>query len=120
MFAPVREAPPRRAWSMGAAIAAGFVLAAGTFALVRTTDVPAPPSLAQAQIRGLDYDSRRIAPGYLFFAFPGSRVDGRVFAQQAVANGALAVVSELAAPEGISAPWIQVEHGRRALDQPGA
>jgi sigma-E factor negative regulatory protein RseA len=48
VLAPVREAPPRRAWSMGAAIAAGFVLAAGTFALVRTTDIPAPPSIAQA------------------------------------------------------------------------
>jgi UDP-N-acetylmuramoyl-L-alanyl-D-glutamate--2,6-diaminopimelate ligase len=74
-----------------------------------------PAALAEAQIQGLDYDSRRIAPGYLFFAFPGSRVDGRVFAQQAVANGALAIVSELTAPEGISAPWIQVAHGRHAL-----
>jgi sigma-E factor negative regulatory protein RseA len=48
VLSPVREAPPRRAWSMGAAIAAGFVLAAGTFALVRTTDIPDPPSIAQA------------------------------------------------------------------------
>ena len=84
-----------------------------------------PPSLAQRQIQGLDYDSRRVNPGYLFFAFPGSRVDGRVYAGQAAEQGALAVVSELAAPEGISAPisktpfsnppWIQVEHGRQAL-----
>ena len=27
--------------------------------------------------QGLDYDSRRVQPGYLFFAFPGSRADGR-------------------------------------------
>jgi UDP-N-acetylmuramoyl-L-alanyl-D-glutamate--2,6-diaminopimelate ligase len=74
-----------------------------------------PPSLEQIQIQGLDYDSRRIARGYLFFAFPGSRVDGREFAQQAVTNGAIAIVSELAAPSGIPVPWIQVEHGRRAL-----
>ncbi len=73
------------------------------------------PSLAQEQIRGLDYDSRRVKAGYLFFAFPGSRVDGREFAAQAVANGAAAVVSELPAPEGFSAPWIRVEHGRHAL-----
>jgi UDP-N-acetylmuramoyl-L-alanyl-D-glutamate--2,6-diaminopimelate ligase len=73
------------------------------------------PSLAQTEIRGLDYDSRRIEPGFLFFAFPGSRVDGREFAVQAIAKGAIAVVSELPAPLGISAPWIEVEHGRRTL-----
>ncbi|HEX4136905.1 MAG TPA: UDP-N-acetylmuramoyl-L-alanyl-D-glutamate--2,6-diaminopimelate ligase [Bryobacteraceae bacterium] len=74
-----------------------------------------PPSLAQTRIEGLEYDSRRVKPGYLFFAFPGSRVDGREFAGQAVANGAIAVASELTAPEGVSVPWIQVEYGRRAL-----
>ena len=74
-----------------------------------------PPSLAQTQIQGLDYDSRRVKPGYLFFAFPGSRVDGRVYAGQAAAKGAIAVASELAPPEGITVPWIQVEHGRHAL-----
>jgi UDP-N-acetylmuramoyl-L-alanyl-D-glutamate--2,6-diaminopimelate ligase len=73
------------------------------------------PSLAQTQLSGLDYDSRRIQPGYLFFAFPGARVDGRAFAAQALANGAIAIASESPAPEGISAPWIQVAHGRQAL-----
>jgi UDP-N-acetylmuramoyl-L-alanyl-D-glutamate--2,6-diaminopimelate ligase len=74
-----------------------------------------PPSLAQTPIQGLDYDSRRVKPGYLFFAFPGARLDGRDFAAHATANGAMAIVSELPAPEGVSAPWIQVEHGRHAL-----
>jgi UDP-N-acetylmuramoyl-L-alanyl-D-glutamate--2,6-diaminopimelate ligase len=73
------------------------------------------PSLAQTPLLGLDYDSRRIRPGFLFFAFPGARVDGRAFAEQALANGAVAVVSESPAPQGIAAPWIQVEHGRHAL-----
>ncbi len=73
------------------------------------------PSLAQTQLAGLDYDSRRVNPGYLFFAFPGSHVDGRSFAGQAVSAGALAVVGESPAPEGFTAPWIQVPHGRQAL-----
>ncbi len=73
------------------------------------------PSLAQTPVLGLDYDSRRVKRGFLFFAFPGARVDGRDFARQACANGAVAIVSELPSPEGISAEWIQVEHGRRAL-----
>ncbi len=76
---------------------------------------PLPPALSHVAISGLDYDSRRVKDAYLFFAFPGARVDGREFAGQAVDSGAVAVVSELPAPEGFSAPWIQVEHGRRAL-----
>lgn len=76
---------------------------------------PLPPLLSQTAILGLDYDSRRAKAGFLFFAFPGAHVDGREFAAQAIAGGAAGVVSELPAPEGFSAPWIQVEHGRRAL-----
>ncbi|HVW85327.1 MAG TPA: UDP-N-acetylmuramoyl-L-alanyl-D-glutamate--2,6-diaminopimelate ligase, partial [Bryobacteraceae bacterium] len=74
-----------------------------------------PPDLSRAEISGLEYDSRRVGPGFLFFAFPGARVDGREFAAQAVSKGAVAVVSELEAPEGFSAPWIRVKHGRQAL-----
>src|SRR5580698_2330519 len=73
------------------------------------------PLPASETVKGLDYDSRRIEPGYLFFAFPGARVDGREFARQAQERGALAIVSELAAPAGVALPWIEVEHGRRAL-----
>src|SRR6202142_3153089 len=73
------------------------------------------PSLAEAQIAGLDYDSRRVQKDYLFFAFPGSRVDGREFSAQAVSKGAIAVISEFPPPAAFSTPWIQVEHGRHAL-----
>ena len=74
-----------------------------------------PESLARLEVSGLEYDSRRVATGYLFFAFPGARVDGRVFAGQAGERGAVAVVSELPAPDDAGVPWIQVEHGRHAL-----
>lgn len=67
------------------------------------------------EVRGLDYDSRRVEPGFLFFAFPGARSDGRRFARSAVERGAIAVVSELPPPGEIEAPWIEVEHGRQAL-----
>jgi UDP-N-acetylmuramoyl-L-alanyl-D-glutamate--2,6-diaminopimelate ligase len=74
-----------------------------------------PATLASVQISGLDYDSRRVEPGFLFFAFPGARVDGRVFAAQAIERGAVGIVSELPPASETPAPWIQVEHGRRAL-----
>ncbi len=64
---------------------------------------------------GIAYDSRKVEPGFLFFAFPGAKVDGRVFARQAIERGAVAVVSELEPPEGFDGTWIRVEHGRKAL-----
>ena len=73
------------------------------------------PDIAEANIAGLEYDSRRVGKDFLFFAFPGSRVDGRRFAQQAFARGACAVVSELPPPSDVASAWIEVEHGRQAL-----
>jgi len=72
------------------------------------------PELASADIRGLEYDSRRVGEGFLFFAFPGSRADGRQFAGDALARGAVAVASESEASDA-SGRWIRVEHGRQAL-----
>jgi UDP-N-acetylmuramoyl-L-alanyl-D-glutamate--2,6-diaminopimelate ligase len=71
--------------------------------------------LGKVSAAGLEYDSRRVQPGFLFFAFPGARADGRQFAQQALDRGAAAVVSELPPPEGFRGAWIEVEHGRQAL-----
>jgi UDP-N-acetylmuramoyl-L-alanyl-D-glutamate--2,6-diaminopimelate ligase len=82
-----------------------------------------PDGLAGVDVAGLEYDSRKVRSGSLFFAFPGARADGRAFANDALSRGALAVVSELSPLEeyrGALAQnqphtWIQVEHGRRAL-----
>src|SRR5579862_1473039 len=71
--------------------------------------------LGKALVTGLDYDSRRVEPGFLFFAFPGARADGREFARQALEKGATAVVSELPAPDWFRGAWIEVQHGRQAL-----
>jgi UDP-N-acetylmuramoyl-L-alanyl-D-glutamate--2,6-diaminopimelate ligase len=73
------------------------------------------PELAAMDVGGLAYDSRRVAPGDLFFAFPGSRADGRQFAQDAVARGAVAVAAESDPPPELAARWIRVAHGRQAL-----
>ena len=76
---------------------------------------PLPPELACVEAAGLEYDSRRVGEGFLFFAFPGSRADGRKFAQAALDRGARAVVSESEPPEELRSRWIVVEHGRQAL-----
>jgi UDP-N-acetylmuramoyl-tripeptide--D-alanyl-D-alanine ligase len=61
---------------------AGFISAAGEFA---SEDVA----------HGYSIDSRTVAPGHLFFAVKGERLDGHDFVEQALEKGAVAaVVSE--------------------------
>ena len=76
---------------------------------------PLAPELAQAPVAALEFDSRRVSPQSLFFAFPGSKADGRQFAADALAHGALAVVGDSPAPPDLAGRWIQVAHGRQAL-----
>ena len=45
-------------------------------------------------ISGLAIDSRRVAPGNVFFALPGRRADGATFIDEAVSRGAVAVVTQ--------------------------
>ncbi len=74
-----------------------------------------PVAIASEPVAGLAYDSRNVEKGWVFFAFPGKHVDGGAFAQQALERGALAIVSESPQPADFGGPWLQVEHGRRAL-----
>jgi UDP-N-acetylmuramoyl-L-alanyl-D-glutamate--2,6-diaminopimelate ligase len=49
------------------------------------SDVP------DSDISGIQNDSRRVMPGYLFLAYPGARFDGRLFIQKSCDAGAVAV-----------------------------
>ncbi len=65
-------------------------------------------------ITGLDYDSRRVKPGWCFVAMRGETTDGNRYIDAALQAGAIAVVSDSLPPRtGIA--WAQVTHGRRAL-----
>lgn len=65
-------------------------------------------------IAGLDYDSRRVKPGWCFVAMRGESTDGNQFIDKALESGAAAIVSDSLPPRpGLA--WAQVEHGRRAL-----
>ena len=74
-----------------------------------------PAEMLEAQVRGLAYDSRKVEPGYLFFAFGGAKVDGVQFAAAALQKGALAIVSDRPSFGGLHNSWLQVTHGRQAL-----
>jgi UDP-N-acetylmuramoyl-L-alanyl-D-glutamate--2,6-diaminopimelate ligase len=55
---------------------------------------------ADPEISGLTQDSRAVKPGYLFAALPGTKTDGGKFIEDAVRNGAVAVM----APAGTQLP----------------
>lgn len=47
------------------------------------------------EITGLALDSRDVKPGYLFFACKGTHLDGRDFIDNAIKNGASAILAEV-------------------------
>src|SRR5215471_19004038 len=77
-----------------------------------------PHSGGNPQISGLDYDSRRVKPGWLFVAMHGGATNGNRYIDAALNNGAVAVVTDSAEekPRG-QVGWAVVPHGRRALAQ---
>jgi UDP-N-acetylmuramoyl-L-alanyl-D-glutamate--2,6-diaminopimelate ligase len=67
-------------------------------------------------IKGLEYDSRRVLPGFVFLAMKGESTDGNRYIDVAIQKGAVAVVSDSAAEQPrTNVAWAQVAHGRRAL-----
>jgi UDP-N-acetylmuramoyl-L-alanyl-D-glutamate--2,6-diaminopimelate ligase len=57
--------------------------------------------VADREIVGISADSRTVRPGFLFAALPGTRLDGRVFATEAVARGAVAILTASTAGLGL-------------------
>jgi len=62
--------------------------------LIEGTGVRAAGASAGVVVRGVTEDSRRVTPGDLFVARPGTRADGRAFIADAVARGAAAVLTD--------------------------
>jgi UDP-N-acetylmuramoyl-L-alanyl-D-glutamate--2,6-diaminopimelate ligase len=52
----------------------------------------APPG--DPEIRGLSLDSRRVEPGFVFAALPGTRTDGNKYVDEAVARGAVVILTD--------------------------
>jgi UDP-N-acetylmuramoyl-L-alanyl-D-glutamate--2,6-diaminopimelate ligase len=81
--------------------------------------VPVPPGVPDAAIvTGLTHDSRAVRAGDLYAALPGSRVHGARFVPQAVAAGAVAVLTDpagLAGARAGGAPVLVVDDPRARL-----
>jgi UDP-N-acetylmuramoyl-L-alanyl-D-glutamate--2,6-diaminopimelate ligase len=68
---------------------------------------------ARLDVLDLAYDAREVAPGALFFCVRGERADGHDFAEQAVENGAVALVVERRLP--LDVPQVVVRDSRAAM-----
>jgi UDP-N-acetylmuramoyl-L-alanyl-D-glutamate--2,6-diaminopimelate ligase len=66
-------------------------------------------------VSGLSVDSRHVRRGDLFFALAGAKTDGAKFIDQAIANGAVAVVGEHPPPGATAVPFVRAKNARRAL-----
>ncbi|MCC3357568.1 UDP-N-acetylmuramoyl-L-alanyl-D-glutamate--2,6-diaminopimelate ligase [Bacillus sp. REN16] len=68
---------------------------------------------ANPSITSLEMDSREVVKGSLFFCVRGNTFDGHLFATQAEAKGAVAIIAEKAVQ--VSIPVIIVKDTRRAM-----
>ena len=68
-------------------------------------------------VRGLAVDSRRVEPGFVFFARPGRRTHGASYLDDALAAGAAAVVAPRGAAARAHPRLLEVDDVRDALGQ---
>jgi UDP-N-acetylmuramoyl-L-alanyl-D-glutamate--2,6-diaminopimelate ligase len=81
-------------------------------------ELPQPFFRADAMdvpITGISIDSRAVKPGHLFVAMKGGSVDSHNFIQNAIDNGAAAIVGDRAVGQIGNLPYIRLENPRRAL-----
>ncbi len=72
---------------------------------------------ANPMISAIEYDSRRIRPGALFAALPGSDFDGHAYIGNAVSQGAVTILCEHPVDLPLHVPQIVVADSRAALAQ---
>jgi len=67
------------------------------------------------EIRGIQYDSRKVQPGDLFACLPGTKVHGHQFIPEVIAAGAAALLVEDAGVVPAGMPAVVVADAREAL-----
>ena len=82
--------------------------------LIQNTDCQLVRGDALTEVTALCCDSRCAGPGALFVCLPGRHTDGRQFAAQAVAAGAVAVLCA-GPPPDVGAAVVETENPRRMM-----
>jgi UDP-N-acetylmuramoyl-L-alanyl-D-glutamate--2,6-diaminopimelate ligase len=77
-----------------------------------------PPTSDTVEVTGLSLSSQRVQPGDLYAALPGSRAHGATYAAEAVAAGAVAILTDEAGAAvigGTTTPLLVLEDPRSVL-----
>jgi UDP-N-acetylmuramoyl-L-alanyl-D-glutamate--2,6-diaminopimelate ligase len=92
----------------------GFI---GLGEVLAGTQAEIPVAAEREKVSGIACDSRKAAPGFVFFALHGEREDGNKYVRDAIERGAIAIASEEAPPPDLApgVAWIRVAFGRRSL-----
>jgi UDP-N-acetylmuramoyl-L-alanyl-D-glutamate--2,6-diaminopimelate ligase len=122
-------APPDRAAEGGAGTSALRPAHGSPVTLAevaRAAGAPGPGSGAALVVGGVTHDSRAVRPGDLYAALPGSNAHGARFVAQAVAAGAVAVLTDpagrdlVAAGDAVGVPLVVVDDPRAVLGEVAA
>jgi UDP-N-acetylmuramoyl-L-alanyl-D-glutamate--2,6-diaminopimelate ligase len=89
---------------------------------VRLCDLLPGATHDERAIAGVALDSRAVAPGFAFFAVSGAKADGHEFIDSAIAQGAVAIISDrpLAHFSHPTVAYVHVPHCRLAAAQAAA
>jgi len=92
--------------------------------LFRGAEVGSVSGPIDIDVRSIAYDSRKVMPGGIFFAFHGEKLDGVEFVTDAVKRGAIAIASEETRRTWLhgDVTWVQLPPGseRRGLARAAA
>lgn len=87
--------------------------------VARAAGAPPVPDASGVEVTGVTHDSRAVRPGDLYAALPGSNAHGATFTAQAVAAGAVAVLTDRAGRELVDSdapvPVLVVDDPRAVL-----
>lgn len=80
-------------------------------------ETPLKPDIARLSVANVRLDSRQVTPGDVFFALPGTQVDGAQFAKKADIQGAAAIIVGPSSDvdETITCPVFRVHDPARAV-----
>lgn len=74
----------------------------------------------EVDVTDVTHDSRECRAGTAFVAIHGERVDGHAFITEALARGAVAVISDQVRDSRAAGSWVRVAHARAALAEAAA
>jgi UDP-N-acetylmuramoyl-L-alanyl-D-glutamate--2,6-diaminopimelate ligase len=89
--------------------------------IIREVPAIATNGDADPAVIGVEYDSRRVVPGTIFVAMRGGTTDGNRYIEQAIQQGAAAIVTDSSEAfvslqtKHPTVPSLLVHHGRKAL-----